>query len=165
MINIIAALTQKQKVIGQNNSLPWRLPLDLKRFKELTLGHPVIIGRKSYEAIGQALKGRKNFVLTRNGQYSLNDAIIATSLEESIKLAEKDDNEVFVIGGEQIFKESLEKNLIDRMYLTIIKKEFNGDTFFPEFDESKWKITESKKIIDNEIAIEFRTYEKLIGNN
>lgn len=117
--------------IGKNNEMPWHISEDLKRFKELTLGHPVIMGRKTYESIGRPLPDRQNIIITKNHQFDVEDIDVAHSLEEAIDLAR--DGEIFIIGGGQIFKEALEKNIVDKLYLTLVDGQFDADTFFPEY--------------------------------
>lgn len=129
MISLIVA-HDKNRVIGLNNELPWHLPGDLKYFKEMTMHKPIIMGRKTFESIGKPLPGRRNIVVTRNPGYRANDIETATSLEEAIKIA-GDVEEIMIIGGEQIFKESMA--IADRLYITEIDHEFQGDTYFPEY--------------------------------
>ncbi len=161
MVSIIAAMTEKDRVIGKDQDLPWRLPEDLKRFKKLTINHPVIMGRKSYEAIGHALPKRDNIVLTRQEEYHLNDAKVFNTLEKAVNYAKEIDSEIFIIGGEEIFREALNQGIVDKMYLTIIKQDFDGDTFFPEIDESNWKISrDGEQESKNNILFEYVTYSK-----
>lgn len=131
MISLIVA-HDKNRVIGLNNELPWHLPGDLKYFKEMTMHKPIIMGRKTFESIGKPLPGRRNIVVTRNPGYRANDIETATSLEEAIRIA-GDVEEIMIIGGEQIFKESMA--IADRLYITEIDHEFQGDTYFPEYKE------------------------------
>ena len=130
MISLIVAL-DKNRVIGLNNAMPWHLPGELQYFKETTMGKPIIMGRKTFESIGRPLPGRRNIVITRNPQYDAEGIELAYSLEEAIKLA-GDVEEIMIIGGQQIFTESLP--LADRLYITEIDHEFEGDTFFPEYE-------------------------------
>jgi dihydrofolate reductase len=157
MISIIAALSEN-KVIGKDQALPWELPGDLKRFRRITKGHPVIMGRKSYEAIGKALPKRTNIVLTRNEDYELPDAKVFHKLKDAIGFALELDKEVFVIGGESIFRDALEQNLVDKMYLTHIHKDFEGDTFFPEFNNENWNIARKEENQENGIDYTFIDY-------
>ncbi|MBI3027215.1 type 3 dihydrofolate reductase [Candidatus Woesearchaeota archaeon] len=135
IISLIAAMG-KNNVIGKDNSLPWKLPADMKRFKELTTGKPVIMGRKTFESIGKPLPNRKNIVITRDKDYRAKGCIVVHSADSALKAATKAE-EVMVIGGEQIFKEFLPK--ANKMYLTFIYKDFDGDAYFPEYDKSEWK--------------------------
>jgi dihydrofolate reductase len=138
-ISIIAAIG-KNRVLGKNNKLLWQIPDDLKRFKELTLGHPVIMGRKTYESIlaslGKPLPGRTNIVVTRNPEYSVPEGVIvAHSLPEALSYA-KDGagaDEIFVGGGGQLYEAALP--FVDRLYLTLIDDEQEGDSFFPAYEE------------------------------
>lgn len=142
-ISIVAAIGKKGE-IGIEGNLPWRLPEDLKKFRELTRNHTVIMGRKTFESIlksiGKPLPDRKNMIITRNRNYRAPDrCIIVNSLEDALREA-KDDPETFIIGGAEIFAQALP--LVERMYITAIDKEFSADAFFPEIDLSKWKVVE-----------------------
>lgn len=134
IINLIVAVDENNG-IGKNNQLPWHLPADLQRFKSLTTGHPIIMGRKTFESIGRALPHRRNIVISRQSNYTAEDAETVHSIEESLHLC-KDENDIFIIGGAQIFKQSLES--ADFLYLTIIHHNFDSDTFFPEIDKEQW---------------------------
>lgn len=135
MISIIAALAEN-RVIGINNTLPWRLPNDLKHFRRLTTGHAIIMGRKNYESIGKPLPERTNIIITRNRDYRADGCLIAHSLDEALTLA-KNDPEIFVIGGAEIYSTALAR--ADRLYLTRVHATIAGDTYFPEFDETEWR--------------------------
>jgi dihydrofolate reductase len=135
MISIIVALS-KNKVIGKDNKLPWKLPADLKRFKELTLGKPVIMGRKTFESIGKPLANRLNIVLTSDKNFKAEGVIAVHSREEAVKAAGNAE-EIMVIGGASVYKEFLP--LAQRIYLTVVSAEFEGDAFFPDFDLDAWK--------------------------
>ncbi len=135
MISIIAALAEN-RVIGVNNTLPWRLPNDLKHFRRLTTGHAIIMGRRNHESIGKPLPERTNIVITRNHDYRAPGCLVAHSLDEALKMAD-DDAEVFVIGGAEIYRAALAR--ADRLYLTRVHAEVQGDTFFPEFDRNEWR--------------------------
>lgn len=136
-VSLIVAVANNH-VIGVNNTLPWHLPEDLKRFRALTTGHHIIMGRKTYESLGRLLPGRTTVIVTRNKAYQVEGALIASSLEEAIALC-KDDNEAFVIGGAELYKDALK--LADKLYLTEIALQVEGDAFFPEFKKSEWKET------------------------
>ncbi|MBV9576155.1 MAG: dihydrofolate reductase [Gammaproteobacteria bacterium] len=137
MISVIVAIGEN-RVIGKNNQLPWHLPADLKRFKELTTGHAILMGRKTYESIGRALPNRSNIIISRNPQLMANGCIVVSSLQEAIQKAISEKNgEIFIIGGSEIYRQSLP--YADRLYLTIVHHHFEGDAFFPELDESKWQ--------------------------
>lgn len=130
MISIIAALG-KNRALGLGNELLWPIPDDLKRFKKITSGHPIIMGSKTYESIGKPLPNRTNIILTRNKNYDAPGTIIATSLEEAFEKAGND--EVFVIGGAQIY--TLALPYADKLYLTLIEDEKEADAFFPDYSE------------------------------
>lgn len=143
MISIIAAMDEKRG-LGRNNQMAWNIPGELKRFKEITTPHPIIMGRKTFESIGRVLPGRLNIIITRNPDFKVDGAVVVSSIEEAIKKAEEiDKNEVFIIGGGQIFKEAIEKNLVDKMYLTLVEGDYQADTFFPDY--SNFKIIKSDK--------------------
>ena len=135
IISLIAAVG-KNNVIGADNKLPWKLSADLKRFRQITSGKPVIMGRKTFESIGRPLPNRINIIITRDKYYKADSCIVVHSAEEALNAA-KENEEIMVIGGEQIFKEFLPK--AGRMYLTIIDKKFEGDAYFPEYDGKEWK--------------------------
>jgi dihydrofolate reductase len=136
-LSIIVAIANNG-VIGINNSLPWHLPEDLKRFKALTTGHHIIMGRKTYESLGRLLPGRITVIVTRNKNYKLEGALIAHSLESAVEMC-KNDDEVFVIGGAELYQDSLK--IADRLYITEVDLTVNGDAFFPEFDLDLWRET------------------------
>jgi len=136
--SIIVAMSEN-RVIGRDNQLPWRLPADLKRLKSLTMGHHLLLGRKTFESIGRPLPGRKMVVITRQSDFSSPGIQVAHSLGGALDLAQGDD-EVFVGGGAGIYQEALA--LADRIYLTVLHQEFEGDTLFPAYDSSDWCVTE-----------------------
>lgn len=139
-VSLIVAISEN-RVIGKNNDLIWSLPKDMKFFKETTLGHHVIMGRKNFESIPHKyspLPNRTNIVITRQTNYTAKGCVIVNSLEDALAIARKSgDKEPFIIGGGQIYKIALEKNLVDKIYLTKVHHSFAGDTFFPELG-SKW---------------------------
>lgn len=141
-VSLIVAVSENG-VIGKDNDLIWHLPKDMKFFKETTQGHHVIMGRKNFESIPhkfRPLPNRINIIITRQSDYVAEDCVVVNSIEESLKIAQKNgDAEPFIIGGGQIYKLALENNLIDRVYLTKIHQSFEGDTFFPNLSED-WKI-------------------------
>ena len=147
MISFLVAM-DKNRVMGIDNRLPWRLPADVKFFKEVTMGHPVVMGRKTYDSIGKPLPGRENIILTRNVDYQPEGCKVIHTVEESIEYMKNKNDEVFVIGGAQLFKELFP--VADRLYITEIHHEFEGDTFFPEFEESEWTLSSSEKGIKDE---------------
>ncbi|WP_207422681.1 dihydrofolate reductase [Desertivirga brevis] len=125
--------------IGKENKLLVHFPADLKRFKKITSGHTVIMGRKTYESMEKALPNRRNIVISRNPGYTLQDAETADSLDQAVKLAEGEE-EVFIIGGADIFRQAL--TILNKVYLTKIDKAFEADTFFPELDNNQWQEVE-----------------------
>ena len=134
-VAIIAALA-RNRAIGRDNNMPWRLPEDLKRFKRLTMGHVVIMGRKTFESIGSPLAGRENIVITRSRNWSRAGCGVAPSLEAALAAA-GESRDAFVIGGAQIY--ALALPYARRLYMTEIERHFDGDAFFPEFDRSQWR--------------------------
>ena len=136
MITIIAAIA-KNNALGKDNDLIWHLPADLKRFKKVTSGHHILMGRNTFESIGKPLPNRTSVIITRNNEYLKDGCLIANSVEEAIDLTDKKD--AFIIGGAQIYKEVLAKNLADRLDITIVHHDFEADVFFPEIDMNIWK--------------------------
>ena len=134
----------RNRVIGRDNDLPWRLPEDLKFFKRVTMGKPMIMGRRTYESIGKPLPGRTNIVVTRNPAYEAQGVVVTTSLKKAVELAEEvarreGVEEATIIGGAEIFRESL--GFADRIYLTEVHAEVEGDVLFPEYDRRHWRET------------------------
>jgi dihydrofolate reductase len=136
-ISLICA-TSQNGVIGLNNQLPWRLPADLAHFKKVTMGHHILMGRKTYESIGRPLPGRTNVVITRQKDFQAEGCLMAHSVEQAMALCHKDD-EVFVIGGAEIYQQTLP--VADKIYLTIIHQDFEGETFLFDLDPSVWQET------------------------
>nr|AIA15939.1 Dihydrofolate reductase [uncultured bacterium] len=134
MLSIVVALTENN-VIGTGNKLPWRMSDDLKRVKALTMGHHLIMGRKTFESIGRPLPGRTTVIITRSKDFVAEGCMVVNSLEEAIRVSEND-NEAFVFGGGEIFKQALA--FTHRIYLTKIHTVIDGDTFFPELDPNEW---------------------------
>ena len=147
MISFIVAM-DNHRVIGKENQLPWHLPADLKFFKKVTMGHPIIMGRKTYESIGKPLPGRENVIVTRNIEYGSDGCIVLHTVEELLQYAEEKREEVFVSGGAELFKAIFP--YADRLYITEIDYEFEGDTYFPEFNPSEWVRTSHEKGIKDE---------------
>lgn len=143
MISLLVAMDENH-VIGHHNDLPWHLPRDLRFFKQLTTGHTIIMGRKTYESIGRPLPDRRNVVLTRQ-QVTFPEGIeVIRDLQTLYDWQEENpEEEFFVIGGGDIFNQVLSH--ADRMYITLIKHTFKGDTFFPKFNEAEWTLTHKKK--------------------
>lgn len=139
-LSIIVAQAQN-RVIGINNNLPWHLPEDLRYFKQVTMGKPIIMGRKTFDSIGRPLPGRTNIVITRDGSYQPEGVKVVNSLEGARELAESictidGCDEAMVIGGAQIYEQAL--SLADRLYLTQVHADVNGDAWFPEFHPGDW---------------------------
>lgn len=132
---IIVAMA-RNRTIGINNTLPWRIPEDLKRFKSLTMGHHLIMGRKTFDSIGKPLPGRITVVVTRNEALKIEGCIMAHSLEEAIKACAGDD-EIFIVGGADLY--ALAMPWVETIYLTEINLDVAGDTYFPEFDKTQWQ--------------------------
>ena len=156
-ISLIAALG-KNRIIGNENKLIWAIPEDMKHFRELTTGKTVVMGRKTYESIGRPLPKRKNIIITRDKEYKAEGCIVAHSLEEALSQAGQ--GEIMVIGGAQIYSQFLPK--ANRMYLTLIDHEFQGDAKFPSWDESRWKQANKEEHKNHTgLAFTFITLEKI----
>jgi dihydrofolate reductase len=161
-VSIIAALSTNN-AIGRDNGLPWRQSTDLKRLKALTMGHHMIMGRKTYESVGRPLPGRITIVITRSEDYHPAGVTIVHSVEEALRLAkEAHDEEPFIAGGAEIFRHAMPR--VDRMYLTRIHAEVEGDAFFPEFDDvAEWQLTDSEHFEadeKNQYPFSFLTYDR-----
>jgi len=149
------------RVIGKDNDLIWHFPDDLKHFKRLTSGHHVIMGRKTFESVGRPLPNRTNIVISRQKDYQAEGCLIARSLEEAISLVQ-DDDQPFVVGGAEIYKLALEH--ARTIELTLIHAEYEGDTYFPEFDTEVWKLARGeRREADEKHAhpFEFLTYKRI----
>ncbi len=133
-LTIVVAISENH-VIGKDNKLLWYLPRDLKHFKEITTGHSVIMGRKTYESVGKPLPNRRNIIITRQA-IDIAGCEVVNSIEAAIELC-KAEKEVFIVGGAEIYKQAM--HLTDRIYLTIVHQDFDGDSFFPEIDKQLWK--------------------------
>ncbi len=159
MISLIAAVDERFGM-GKNNALLCHLPADLKHFKSLTLGKPIIMGRKTFESIGKALPGRKNIVLSRSMITSEN-VIVVDSLETALQLT-LDQPEIMIIGGAQIYNQAI--NHAKKLYLTVIHHQFDADVFFPHIDKTEWAcVAEMKKLRDekNKYDMTFYTYQRI----
>jgi dihydrofolate reductase len=144
IVSLIVAIDEAGG-IGKDGRLPWRLSSDLKRFKEITMGHHIIAGRKTYESIGKPLPGRETIVVTRNPGYTEEGISVAHSLAEAIELARsRGETEAIIVGGAEIYREALA--LVDRIYLTQVAATVDADTYFPEWDVGQWKVEESGTI-------------------
>ncbi len=154
-LSIIVAIA-KNGVIGLNNNLPWHLPEDLKRFRALTTGHHIIMGRKTYESLGRLLPGRTTVIVTRNTSYHVGGALVAHSLEEALRLCAGDD-EVFLIGGAELYQAGL--NLADQLYVTEVDLEVAGDAFFPDWDVNDWhEVGRESHISENNVKFIYLAY-------
>lgn len=161
MITIIAAIG-RNNALGKDNRLLWRLPEDLKHFKSLTENHPVVMGRKTYESIGKPLPNRTNIVVSRRENWFEEDILIVSKLKEALKFAKKIDEDVFIIGGGDIYKQTME--LADRLEITFVDEDFEADTFFPNIDLKIWQKTNEEfheKDEKNKYNFYFQTYERI----
>ncbi|WP_159991770.1 dihydrofolate reductase [Pelistega ratti] len=157
-INIIVAYNQKH-IIGKDNTMPWHLPADLAYFKKTTMGYPVIMGRKTRESLGRPLPGRLNIAITRDTHYQAEGTQIAHSLEEAIKLAQAENNTIFIIGGGEIYRQALA--FADKVYATEIYSDIDGDTAFPILDKTQWKeVSRHSQPPQNGLAFDFVVYER-----
>jgi len=161
-ITLIAAVAEN-RVIGRDGGLPWRLPDDLRRFKQRTEGHIVIMGRRTYESLAAPLPDRPAIVVSRNRDLHTHEATLANSLDEALDIARgRGEDEVFILGGSEIY--ALALPLADRLELTVVHAEIEGDTYFPEFDLAAWTITEDqRREADDrhEHPFSFRCYERV----
>jgi len=145
-------------VIGHKGDIPWKIPGEQKMFKEITLGHTVIMGRKTYETLGRPLPGRTNVVITRQTGYQAPGCIIARDLDGAFASCSKDENEAFICGGGQLYHQALP--MADKIYLTVLPQEIPGDTYFPEISEADFKMTTSE-LIDGVEPYNFYIYERI----
>jgi dihydrofolate reductase len=139
MLSIIAAVGENN-AIGKDNKLLWHITEDLKHFKTITLGHPVIMGRKTFESMGKPLSGRTNIIISRNPQLAVEGVITVSSLEKAISVASAIDERLFVIGGASVYEEAI--RIADTIYLTVVYKRYEADAFFPEISEVEWSEVE-----------------------
>ncbi|HCN48247.1 MAG TPA: dihydrofolate reductase [Chryseobacterium sp.] len=161
MTTIVVAMGEKNE-IGFENQLLWHLPKDLKHFKDITSGHPVIMGRKTYESIGKALPNRTNIVVSRKKDWFEEGILIVGSLKEAIKFAKKIDEEVFIIGGGNIYEQTMD--IVDKLEVTLVKADLQADTFFPKIDGKIWKKTNEvchEKDEKNGYDFCFQTFERI----
>nr|AIA14771.1 Dihydrofolate reductase [uncultured bacterium] len=156
-ISIIAALS-KNYVIGKDNKIPWNIPSDVKRFREITKNHVIIMGRKTYESIGKPLPHRTNIVVTSNPNYQAEGTIVCHSLNEAIDIAKEiEEDEIFIIGGGKIYEEVLP--ITDKLYLTIVDTQVEGDASFPHYDQFK-NITLQEEHEENNYKFTYLNLEK-----
>jgi dihydrofolate reductase len=159
IVSAIVAMAEN-RVIGKNNQLPWHLPADLKHFKELTTGHSIIMGRKTYESIGKPLPNRENIILTRDKNYQAEGCKVVHAIEEAIKLAAHN-KELFIIGGAEIYQQAMP--YIHRIYLTVVHHYFEGDTYFPALNNEWREISNERHEADekNDYAFSFVVLERI----
>ena len=162
IISIIAAIGKNNEV-GKNNKLLWDLPIDMKHFRDTTRGHSVIMGRKTFESIGHPLPNRRNIIITRDLDYKKEGIETVTATEEAINLFKNSNEEIFVIGGAEIYKQFI--NLADKLYITHVYNEFPiADAFFPPIEKNKWKKSKSTSILknnENRFDLKFCEYIKI----
>ena len=166
IVSLIAAVAENG-VIGKDNKLPWHLPADMKYFRDTTMGHCVIMGRRNYDSIPPKFRpfgGRTNIVVTRSPDLSAPGCIVVHSINDALKEAQKkNEKEVFIIGGADIYNQTIEK--ADKLYITHIDQAFEGDAFFPKIDPRKWKLTGKKDMLQdarNKHSFSFCVYDKVI---
>jgi dihydrofolate reductase len=162
IITIIAAIA-KNNALGKNNDLIWHLPADLKRFKKITTGHYIIMGRNTFESIGKPLPNRTTIIITRNKNYFKDGCLIAHSLEQALEMA-KEEEQVFVIGGAQIYNYAMEHNLVDTLDITLVHHEFEADVYFPKIDSDLWEQVEIESFTadeKNKLDYSFVRYKKI----
>ena len=147
-------------VIGSNGTIPWHLSEDLRYFKSVTMGAPVIMGRHTFESIGFALPGRLNIVLTRQQNFAAKNIIVAHSLEEALRSLPEEPEQAFVIGGQKLYEEGLQ--VADKLYITEVDLNISGDTYFPEMDANVWQeISRSDRKEEKGISFQFVVYERI----
>ncbi len=152
MISLIAIIG-KNRALGKDNKLIWNIPADMNRFKKLTMGHTVIMGRKTYDSINHPLKGRFNIVITRQKDYSLPDCLVVHSLKDALnKAAQEETNKIFIIGGAEIYQQAIP--YANRIYLTLVEDSPAADTFFPDYSEFK-KVVFKKSGLSNNLKYTF----------
>ena len=160
MIVTIVVAIGENNAIGKNNELLWYLPKDLRHFKTITKGHTVIMGRKTFESVGKPLPNRRNIIITRNTDLAIEGTEVVHTIEEALELC-KQDEEVFIIGGAEIYKMAMQHT--DKIYLTVVHEHFEADAFFPEIDHNLWLETASEKHLPddkNNLSFTFSTLER-----
>jgi len=161
-LSLIVAMAEN-RTIGRNNELPWRLSEDLKYFKSVTMGKPIVMGRKTFDSIGKPLPGRLNIVITRNADWQHPGVRSAGSLEQAVTIAVEENpegQEVMVIGGEEIYRTALER--ADRLYITRVQAQVEGDAFFPEYSESEWQeVGRQQPEFQSDIPYFFQVLERI----
>ena len=154
---ILIAAMSRNRVIGHNNTIPWHIPEEMEHFKNTTMGHAVIMGRRTFDSIGKALPGRLNVVLSKNTKIHIPECVIAGSLQEAIHCCQGQEK-VFIIGGNKVYLESLA--LVNTILLTVIDQEYKGDTFFPSIPESQFQEVATKQM-GGEPPFTLHTYHRL----
>jgi len=161
-LSLIVAMAEN-RTIGRNNELPWRLSEDLKYFKSVTMGKPIVMGRKTFDSIGKPLPGRLNIVITRNTDWQHPGVKAASSLQQAVAIAVEEnpqDREVMVIGGEEIYRTALGQ--ADRLYITRVQAKVEGDAFFPEYNESEWQeVSRQQPELQSETPYFFQVLERI----
>ena len=159
-MNKIISAVSLNGVIGQNNTIPWNYPEDFKFFRQMTTGGQVIFGRKTYESIGRPLPNRNNIVITRNQNLHIDGCFVVNSIEQTL-LIPKIEEEVFIIGGAEIY--SITMPFVKKMYITAVDKEFEADAYFPEINQSEWKVTSnsSQHTKEGEPGFSYLVYERI----
>lgn len=158
-LSIIVAVANAN-VIGINNTLPWHLPEDLKRFKALTMGHHIVMGRKTYESLGRLLPGRTTVIVTRNKHYCVEGAVVVHSIEQALAVCAEDD-EVFLIGGAELYQQGFAH--ADKLYMTEVHTDVEGDAFLPDFDLTQWdEVARESHQAENGLAFSYVTYQRRI---
>ena len=145
-ISLIVAMAAN-RAIGLDDKMPWHLSADLKKFKAITMGSPIVMGRKTYESIGRPLPGRSNIIISRNLDYQQAGCLVFNDIKAAIEASSKDAEEIFIIGGAELYKATLPH--ADNLYLTVINQDFDGDTFFPEIDFKAWTEASREDISDD----------------
>lgn len=161
MVSLIVAMSSN-RVIGRDGDLPWHLPADLRHFKKTTMGHHLIIGRATWDELGRPLPGRTMVVITRNRGFSAEDVLVAHSVEEALSKV-RDDEEPFIGGGAEIYRQALDAGMVDRLYITRIHAHVEGDTFFPAIDFDRWLLADRQDHPadeKNEFDYSFETYDR-----
>jgi dihydrofolate reductase len=158
-LSLIVAVSEN-RVIGRRGELPWRLSSDLRRFKRLTMGHHLLMGRKTFESIGRLLPGRTSIVMTRQAGWNVSGALVAHSIDHALRMIGEDD-ELFVIGGAEVFRLAVPR--VDTLYMTFVHAIVEGDVVFPALDLDQWNLVEEKRYWAderNEFDYSFRTYQR-----
>jgi len=161
MVTIMAAIAENN-ALGKDNQLIWHLPADLKRFKKTTLNHAVIMGRKTYESLGKPLPNRTNILITRDKNYKAEGCVVVNSLKKSLKIALKVDENPFILGGAEIYKQAMP--FADKLDITFVHHKFEADVFFPEIDKTIWKETSRENFKadeNNKYDYSFVTFDRL----